>query len=212
MTRKNAVLLALVSGIGLSACGSKGQERPQIFGGAITQAIVKARQEQKAGPVQQKTVSAQSLEAIKTSVVLVSVPRIGYQSYGTQISDNGGYVNYRTKSQQSFTTNGGQLTGTNGLAFDLMSAETGYGKRVYRFLSSTNSIRTLTVNCEETKTATETIEVHGKNYLTTLTEETCRNASNAFRNRIWRDKSGEPRKAEQWVSFEMGFAVIEWVN
>jgi hypothetical protein len=195
----------------LAACSSEKNQAKGIQSAAkakLQEAIAK-RQGKAVAP---KPLTYADIAEIQTPLAQVSVPSVGYKEVAKLVSTNNGYSNFYTGSNKSFVMRGGQLTATRGLRFDLMSRDLQSESRTYRFLSSTNGIEQIVVNCEVVSKDTESVTILDRQFNLKLTEEVCRNEFRAFKNRTWTDRNGKIRKAQQWISQRQGFAVIEWLN
>jgi hypothetical protein len=210
MKTKHTILFGL--GLMLAGCSSGGLGDNSIMGVAAGAIIQQKAEKRKAGNAKASKVTQASLAKAKGKLVQIQVPNLRYKALAVKISDNNGYVNYRTGAEQSFTFKNGQLTSTNGLPYDLMAATTNVAPREYRYLTSVNSIGLHRTNCEITGTSRETITIAEKEYSTKLTEETCKSSGHGFKNKLWSDRNGNPRKAHQWIGFQSGFAIVEWLN
>ncbi len=208
-------LLILGLGFALTACSSEGNNTGPVR--KVVQAQVKATIAKRAAKRAGKTIAPKELtradiKGIKEALIIISVPKIGYKEIAKKVANNGGYENFYTGTNKSFVLRNGQLTATRGLRYDLMSRSLTQSPRKYNYLSATNGIATLAVNCETASKASQTVTILERQYNLALTEEVCRNSFTGFKNRVWRDSSGKAWKAEQWIGKDTGFAIIEWLN
>lgn len=207
--------LILAGTLALTGCGSKHEAPSPITTSLKQQAeqVLAQRAARKAGKsTAPAPLTRASLAQIKKPVAQITVAKAGLKVLATQVANNNGYVNFYTKDKQSFVFNGGHLTATRGLQYDLMARDIPAGERSYKFLTPENKIGAFNITCAVTARTPDTVVIVERQYNLTLTEETCRNETRAFKTRIWRDGTGKPWKAEQWIGPQMGFAVVEWLN
>ncbi|MCK0168773.1 YjbF family lipoprotein [Jannaschia sp. S6380] len=110
----------------------------------------------------------------------------------------------------------GILVGTRGLGFDLLTADVaplaaalraGGGTnvlRVNRHLRGDDRIEVRRYFCDVRPVGGETLTFYGRNFRTTVFEESCTGEGDAFVNRYWREGDGTIRRAVERVSPETG--------
>lgn len=128
-------------------------------------------------------------------------------------------------------TRGGVLAGTEGLAWDLYTAETapteaalaaqgaqGY-RKVYRLLDGKSTVVPLAMDCTMTSEGGQVITVFDRTHRVTAFVERCTavyadvlGVRRQIQNRYWRDPaSGVLWRSEQWISPKMGLVTLERV-
>lgn len=163
-------------------------------------------------PKQQKLSRAQ-VDQIKQTIARVKFSKYGITVVMTQIADREGFKTYLSPAQQTVTLKDGQIRMTRGLPFDLLESDfRADGSRAYRYLTTTNGLAELRVNCSREAAGSETIEIVERSYNTTVIEETCRGSGAAFKNRYWVGSGNQIWKSEQWLGPRHGFAIFEKLN
>lgn len=200
----------------LTACSSENSKEEGGVGSAVqarVQQIVAERQKQRSGGAAAALITRERLAQVKKPIATIRVPNLGVNTLATNVLNNRGYNVFYTAAEQSFTFYDGELTATRGLSFDLLSRGLSDGSgRVYQYVTAEHGIAQMTANCAIEKSESDSIEILGKSQRLTRTDTVCRAAAFAFRNRIWRDSTGKPIKAEQWIGPQAGHAIIEWLN
>jgi len=207
--------LIAVTALALAGCSSKGDEKVTV--GSVMKSqlmqVVAARTAAKSGvkPAAKQFTMADAAKS-KAKLIRVQVPVYKSASLAQLVSNNNGYKTYMTSGAQSLTLNGSEVTATRGLRHDLMARSIGNGPRVYKYLDHLNHPRKLTMDCQSTSVGTEAVQILDRTFSLRKIEEVCRSDSRAFKNVKWVSASGATRKAHQWVSDELGFIIIEWLN
>ena len=197
---RSITILALI--LTLGACGSK-----EIGQGASLSDGVK----QLVASRMNKGANVPKATPFTGPTIQISLKSLGIKEQAVLIADQGGYKTYQSNARRSYTFNAGQLTATRGLNNDLMSRDVTGEERAFRFLTSTNGLGVLKLNCTAGERKSDTIKISDRSYNTQLAEEVCRSSSISFKSRVWRDGRG-PRKAQQWAGPQNGFAVVYWIN
>lgn len=207
-------MIALTA-MALVGCSSKGDDKVTV--GSVMKSqlmtVVAARKAAKSGvkPTAKPFTMADAAKS-KAKLIRVEVPVYKSASLAQLVSNNNGYKTYMTSGAQSLTFKGSEVTATRGLGQDLMARSVGSVPRVYKYLDHLNHPRQLRMDCQSSSVGTEVVQILDRTFSLRKIEEVCRSDSRAFKNVKWVSASGATRKAHQWVSDELGFIIVEWLN
>lgn len=209
-SKKRLFLVTIFAIIMLSACSSKNKNTLNTDGIiAQAKAAIIARNKH-AGTA--KNLTRQQISKFKAPVIRVNIPALSFNRLAVRQNTNNGYYHYHTRFDESFTLYKGELTSTRGLPFDLMSATIGGSTRTYRYLNPENHIAQLNVNCSVTEKNNVTINIVERSYETIHIEKTCKMGLLVFKNHIWKIQNSRVIKSKEWISPELGYVTIEWLN
>ncbi|PIB26648.1 hypothetical protein BFP76_12220 [Amylibacter kogurei] len=199
--------------LSLGACSSENN----VAGGGLMSDTAKqmiAERKAKRSGVKPKPLSRASIANVKQSIAQISVPKAGVKSLFTMVSQNGSNRTFLNKGGKTFTIRNNKLVATRGLEYDLMAMGTsGQKMRTYRYLTPENHLAEIQFSCEFEGQTSDTITIVEKNYTLTRVEEFCKSPTHAFKNRYWISQaSGKVWKSQQWISPQMGHAIIEILN
>jgi hypothetical protein len=209
--------LLILSVLALSACGNM-DKAATGSSKDLTKTLISLLRPNKALPPVMELNRA-ILAGITDPLIRIELgerPLIGYYYIALE---NGERVTWASTDRTNFTTQGGILIATRGLAGDLMQSDTsairaalrGGQAGAYRrhtYLGGDNKLVTEDYTCRITDNGTTTITVLERQHRVRHISESCQGAGHAFVNEYWHGQ-GVMWKSRQWTGPVNGMLQIE---
>ena len=223
------ILIAATLCAGLISCSSEEQAKPDLgkFMLAAVQERLKGQNVETANASQAPLpVARQKMQALGRPVVFITVPRFGTEVVAVELANNNRYHTYMGADQATITLRDGIITGTRGLAVDLIAQELSISSlslfldngpksyiKIQRHLTGESTLVTYEYNCVITPLPKiETLEIFNKIHTVQKFIELCRRNGRAFQNDYWVGQSdGIVWKSNQSVSKEVGHVTFQRV-
>jgi Group 4 capsule polysaccharide lipoprotein gfcB, YjbF len=218
MKSPSNLILSLLCGLALAACGTESQ-------GPGAQVLQNARSLFAAGaratpPGPDDLLTRDVIDTVTVPYGMIGIERRGAYASMTLAGQNGAFDSWVTSDGAGVVLQGAVLTGTKGLGPDLVTADIGalaqgFGSsggpssRTHRYLDGEGRAFTLTYTCTISAAGDENITIVGKTYATRIVTETCESAQESFENRYWIGKNdGIVWQSRQWVSAGIGHVLL----
>ena len=205
--------LLVVSGMLLVACGNSDEVQAQK---ALAKSLSSFVMPATSAPV--PALSRAELAQFNTPMIVAEVPEKALRFYMAPVAENGAVVTWSTSNDITFSFRSDVLAATRGLAADVIESSTPSarallsgqsGQRSAGYLGATDQISKVSYDCSVTVVGPMMITVLEKQHLTTKVQESCVADGGKIVNEYWIEADGKVRKSKEFLSDDLGYAVIE---
>jgi hypothetical protein len=214
VSRLTAAALALA----LAGCGNDGSQSGlgTILAGAVVQTLAGGGKAATANPVSRQVVADYGLPLLR-----VQLPARRYDGLLALRDDKGAIRTWTTTDGITLTLRDGVLIETRGLGIDLMSSSAPSPAQIARpgqtydrsyFVTGDNDANERrSYSCSTANLGAEVLDLLGETVSATRFQETCVRASGKLVSDYWMI-GGAIRQSRQWVSPDVGYAVLTRYN
>jgi hypothetical protein len=219
MTGCKIPLIAALSLLLLSSCGSDGQVDPAYT--AVTTTVSGMISSTKKAPPPGPITTRASLDKFNTPMILAELPAKSFFTFVVPYARNQDVETWASTDDKTISFRQGVVVATRGFGPDIMQAATpnisqiaaasGTHDRSYYYVDGGDQTLRRDFRCTLSNLGSDTVTVVDRQHTTRHVTESCTGDSGSFTNEYWFENGTFLRKSKQLLIAEWGYLVLSRV-